>query len=112
METRPPDAATASSSLPCSVVTSSGSPGGSSSSPVAAASDGGGGAASPAFVGPKFSLNLPPGFRFVPTDAELVLHFLRPKLAGQELPLPIFFDERVLDYHPDQLVGNIQLSAN
>ncbi|CAN6294961.1 unnamed protein product [Urochloa humidicola] len=52
----------------------------------------------------RFVLNLPPGYHFVPTNAELVLHYLRPRLANQRLPLPIFFDEHILRYHPDRLV--------
>ncbi|KAJ3669125.1 hypothetical protein LUZ60_011075 [Juncus effusus] len=34
-------------------------------------------------------LNLPPGFRFHPTDEELVVHYLCRKVAGQRLPVPI-----------------------
>ncbi|CAN6306509.1 unnamed protein product [Urochloa humidicola] len=52
----------------------------------------------------RFVLNVPPGYHFVPTNAELVLHYLRPRLANQRLPLPIFFDEQILRYHPDRLV--------
>ncbi|GJN07770.1 hypothetical protein PR202_ga25630 [Eleusine coracana subsp. coracana] len=103
METPPPPAASSSfSSSSSSSAVTSGSAHGSNSSPVA--SDGGDNAASAALIRQRFSLNLPPGFRFVPTDAELIVHFLRPKLAGEVLPLPIFFDERILDYHPEQLV--------
>uniref|UniRef100_A0A0E0JQ92 NAC domain-containing protein n=1 Tax=Oryza punctata TaxID=4537 RepID=A0A0E0JQ92_ORYPU len=34
-------------------------------------------------------LNLPPGFRFHPTDEELVVHYLCRKVARQPLPVPI-----------------------
>ncbi|VAH65306.1 unnamed protein product [Triticum turgidum subsp. durum] len=34
-------------------------------------------------------LNLPPGFRFHPTDDELVVHYLCRKVAGQPQPVPI-----------------------
>nr|ASK40106.1 stress responsive NAC transcription factor [Aeluropus lagopoides]ASK40107.1 stress responsive NAC transcription factor [Aeluropus lagopoides] len=34
-------------------------------------------------------LNLPPGFRFHPTDEELVVHYLCRKVARQQLPVPI-----------------------
>nr|CAB3500708.1 unnamed protein product [Digitaria exilis] len=55
--------------------------------------------------GPRsFVPGLPPGYHFFPTHDELVVHYLRPRLAGQQLQLPIFFDERVLDYHPDRLI--------
>uniref|UniRef100_A0A0D9VUD4 NAC domain-containing protein n=1 Tax=Leersia perrieri TaxID=77586 RepID=A0A0D9VUD4_9ORYZ len=40
----------------------------------------------------KFVLNLPAGFHFKPTDDELVVHFLRRKIAGQQMLLPIFID--------------------
>lgn len=55
----------------------------------------------------KLVLNLPPGYHFLPTDDELVVHYLRPRLAGNHrLPLPIFVNERILNYHPDVLIGN------
>ncbi|KAF8728787.1 hypothetical protein HU200_018066 [Digitaria exilis] len=58
--------------------------------------------------GPRsFVPGLPPGYHFFPTHDELVVHYLRPRLAGQQLQLPIFFDERVLDYHPDRLIGKL-----
>jgi len=38
------------------------------------------------------ALNLPPGFRFHPTDDELVEHYLCRKAAGQRLPVPIIAD--------------------
>ncbi|CAL4939596.1 unnamed protein product [Urochloa decumbens] len=53
----------------------------------------------------RFVLNLPPGYHFLPTNAELVLHYLRPRLANHRLPLPIFFDEHILHYHPDRLIA-------
>ncbi|RCV44659.1 hypothetical protein SETIT_9G392600v2 [Setaria italica] len=52
----------------------------------------------------RFVVNLPPGYHFLPTDAELVLHYLRPRLTNHQLPLPTFFDERILHYHPDRLI--------
>jgi hypothetical protein len=54
----------------------------------------------------RFVANLPPGYHFLPTDAELVLHYLRPRLANHPLSLPIFFDECILHYHPDRLIGD------
>ncbi|KAL6648088.1 hypothetical protein ACP70R_012312 [Stipagrostis hirtigluma subsp. patula] len=73
------------------------------SSPVAATAASAGGPA-PAPMARRFVLKLVPGYHFLPTDAELVVHFLRPRLAGLPLPLPIFIDERVLDYHPEKLI--------
>jgi hypothetical protein len=54
-------------------------------------------------------LNLPPGYHFLPTDDELVVHYLRPRLANanHRLPLPIFVNERILNYHPDILIGKL-----
>ncbi|XP_066350563.1 NAC domain-containing protein 2-like [Miscanthus floridulus] len=54
----------------------------------------------------KLELNLPPGYHFLPTDDELVVHYLRPRLANanHHLPLPIFVHERILNYHPDKLI--------
>ncbi|KAL6593777.1 hypothetical protein ACP70R_048678 [Stipagrostis hirtigluma subsp. patula] len=73
------------------------------SSPVAATAASAGGPV-PAPMARRFVLKLVPGYHFLPTDAELVVHFLRPRLAGLPLPLPIFIDERVLDYHPEKLI--------
>jgi hypothetical protein len=61
-----------------------------------------------AFIRQKLSLNLPLGYHFLPTHTELIVHYLRPKLSGvvnDELPLPIFFDEHVIAYRPEDLVG-------
>jgi len=57
----------------------------------------------------KLELNLPPGYHFLPTDDELVVHYLRPRLANanHRLPLPIFVNERILNYHQDKLIGKL-----
>ncbi|KAL6878303.1 hypothetical protein ACP4OV_012473 [Aristida adscensionis] len=68
------------------------------SSPAAAAS------APASTTAEGFVLNLPPGFHFLPTDAELILDYLRRRLAGLKSPLPIFIDEHVMDYHPEKLI--------
>ncbi|KAG0550977.1 hypothetical protein BDA96_01G384200 [Sorghum bicolor] len=54
----------------------------------------------------KLELNLPSGYHFLPTDDELVVYYLRPRLAdaNHHLPLPIFVHERILNYHPDILI--------
>jgi len=58
----------------------------------------------------KLELNLPSGYHFLPTDHELVVYYLRPRLAdaNHHLPLPIFVHERILNYHPDILIGKLQ----
>ncbi|XP_068661770.1 NAC domain-containing protein 67-like [Aristolochia californica] len=48
-------------------------------------------------------LNLPPGFRFHPTDEELVLHYLCRKATYQSLPVPIIAEIDLYKYDPWQL---------
>nr|XP_010938113.1 NAC domain-containing protein 68 [Elaeis guineensis] len=45
-------------------------------------------------------LNLPPGFRFHPTDEELVVHYLCRKVAKQCLPVPIIAEVDLYKYDP------------
>ncbi|KAJ4807028.1 NAC domain-containing protein 68 [Rhynchospora pubera] len=45
-------------------------------------------------------LNLPPGFRFHPTDEELVVHYLCRKVSGQRLPVPIIAEVDLYKYDP------------
>jgi hypothetical protein len=45
-------------------------------------------------------LNLPPGFRFHPTDDELVEHYLCRKAAGQRLPVPIIAEVDLYKFDP------------
>ncbi|KAK8925970.1 NAC domain-containing protein 68 [Platanthera zijinensis] len=48
-------------------------------------------------------LNLPPGFRFHPTDEELVVHYLCRKTAHQRLPVPIIADVDLYKFDPWEL---------
>ncbi|KAL6013606.1 hypothetical protein ACLOJK_004104 [Asimina triloba] len=50
-------------------------------------------------------LNLPPGFRFHPTDEELVVHYLCRKVTYQALPVPIIAEVDLYKYDPWQLPG-------
>lgn len=50
-------------------------------------------------------LNLPPGFRFHPTDEELVVHYLCRKVSYQSLPVPIIAEVDLYKYDPWQLPG-------
>lgn len=51
-------------------------------------------------------LKLPPGYHFAPTENELVVHYLRRKIAGLQPLLPIFFDvDNLNSYRPEQIVG-------
>ncbi|XP_058078904.1 NAC domain-containing protein 68-like [Magnolia sinica] len=48
-------------------------------------------------------LNLPPGFRFHPTDEELVVHYLCRRVMHQPLPVPIIAEVDLYKYDPWQL---------
>ena len=50
-------------------------------------------------------LNLPPGFRFHPTDEELVVHYLCRKVARQKLPVPIIAEVDLYKFDPWELPG-------
>ncbi|KAI3965843.1 hypothetical protein MKX01_010800 [Papaver californicum] len=45
-------------------------------------------------------LNLPPGFRFHPTDEELMVHYLCRKVTHQPLPVPIIAEVDLYKYDP------------
>ncbi|KAF5725697.1 putative transcription factor [Tripterygium wilfordii] len=44
--------------------------------------------------------NLPPGFRFHPTDEELILHYLRKKIASTTFPVSIIADVDIYKFDP------------
>jgi hypothetical protein len=48
----------------------------------------------------EVELNLPPGFRFHPTDEELVVHYLCRKVARQQLPVPIIAEVDLYKFDP------------
>ncbi|KAJ4768923.1 NAC domain-containing protein 68 [Rhynchospora pubera] len=48
-------------------------------------------------------LNLPPGFRFHPTDEELVMHYLCRKASGSPLPVPIIAEVDLYKFDPWEL---------
>ncbi|KAL3528217.1 hypothetical protein ACH5RR_012873 [Cinchona calisaya] len=50
-------------------------------------------------------LNLPPGFRFHPTDEELVLHYLCRKCASQSISVPIIAEIDLYKFNPWELPG-------
>ncbi|RCV14566.1 hypothetical protein SETIT_2G436000v2 [Setaria italica] len=43
---------------------------------------------------------LPPGFRFHPTDEELILHYLRNRAASAPCPVPIIADVDIYKFNP------------
>lgn len=51
-------------------------------------------------------LNLPAGFRFHPTDEELVVHYLCRKCSGQPIAVPIIADLDLYKFDPWDLPGN------
>ncbi|KAL8251274.1 hypothetical protein R6Q59_034967 [Mikania micrantha] len=51
------------------------------------------------------SLELPPGFRFHPTDEELVMHYLCRKCASQTISVPIIAEIDLYKFDPWQLPG-------
>ncbi|XP_040997335.1 NAC domain-containing protein 2-like [Juglans microcarpa x Juglans regia] len=50
-------------------------------------------------------LQLPPGFRFHPTDEELVMHYLCRKCASQPIAVPIIAEIDLYKYDPWELPG-------
>ncbi|GLT56851.1 hypothetical protein SLA2020_298660 [Shorea laevis] len=65
----------------------------------AAANNGGG------FDSPSTSVNgpYPPGFRFRPTDPELILHYLHNNILKKPLPCDKIQDVKLYDHNPDTL---------
>jgi hypothetical protein len=50
-------------------------------------------------------LELPPGFRFHPTDEELVNNYLCRKCAGQSISVPVVKEVDLYKFDPWQLPG-------
>lgn len=50
-------------------------------------------------------LNLPAGFRFHPTDEELVVHYLCRRCAGQKIAVPIIAEIDLYKFDPWELPG-------
>lgn len=48
---------------------------------------------------------LPPGFRFHPTDEELVVHYLKKKIASAPLPVTIIAEIDLYKFDPWELPG-------
>lgn len=55
-------------------------------------------------------LQLPAGFRFHPTDEELVVHYLVRKCASQSIAVPIIAEVDLYKYNPWQLPGIVLYS--
>ncbi|GLJ50223.1 hypothetical protein SUGI_1069120 [Cryptomeria japonica] len=48
---------------------------------------------------------LPPGFRFHPTDEELILHYLKKKVSSVPIPVPIIAEIDLYKFDPWELPG-------
>ena len=53
--------------------------------------------------------NLPPGFRFHPTDEELVVHYLKKKTSSAPLPVAIIAEVDLYKFDPWELPGTSDL---
>ena len=60
----------------------------------------------------KGELELPPGFRFHPTDDELVNHYLCRKCASQPIAVPIIAEIDLYKFDPWHLPGTFSFSSN
>ena len=54
-------------------------------------------------------LDLPPGFRFHPTDEELIVHYLKNKINWTPLPVHIMAEIDLYKFDPWELPGNMCL---
>lgn len=51
------------------------------------------------------TIELPAGFRFHPTDEELVVHYLCKRCASQDISVPIIAEVDLYKFDPWQLPG-------
>ena len=61
------------------------------------------------FSGGGHQLQLPPGFRFHPTDEELLVHYLKKKAAAVPLPVPIIAEVDLYKFDPWELPSNFNV---
>lgn len=53
--------------------------------------------------------SLPPGYRFNPTDRELILYYLKRKVLNEPLPLHRIHEINIYRHHPQELSGQCML---
>lgn len=58
-------------------------------------------------TGTRHQPQLPPGFRFHPTDEELVIHYLKKKVAAAPIPVDIIAEVDLYKFDPWELPGTI-----
>lgn len=58
---------------------------------------------------PNSNLHFPPGFRFHPSDEELIIHYLQNKVASSPLPASVIAEIDLYKYNPWELPS---LSSN
>ncbi|CAL1409293.1 unnamed protein product [Linum trigynum] len=49
--------------------------------------------------------SFPPGYRFNPQDEELILHYLKKKVLGEELPMNKIVEVNLYRHDPDTLAA-------
>lgn len=49
--------------------------------------------------------NLPPGFRFHPTDEELLVHYLKKKVSGRRVYDSVIGEIEIYKFEPQDLPG-------
>ncbi|KAK2979201.1 hypothetical protein RJ640_027495 [Escallonia rubra] len=54
---------------------------------------------------PRALNSFPPGYRFQPTDQELIVHYLARKVQNQALPANKIYEVNLYQYHPEELSG-------
>lgn len=57
----------------------------------------------------EYFKSFPPGYRFCPTDAELILHYLEKKIKNEKLPPHRIQEENLYKFTPDAISGNYLL---
>eukprot|EP00253_Pinus_taeda_P010824 PITA_10824 len=62
--------------------------------------------------GPLAQLALPPGFRFHPTDQELIMHYLIKKAVAEPFALPVIGEVDLYKFNPWELPGKSLVGEN
>ncbi|XP_058007955.1 NAC transcription factor 29-like [Hevea brasiliensis] len=59
------------------------------------------------FIDIDYFNSFPPGYRFRPLDGELVVHYLKNKIANQPLPPNKIMEVKLYEYNPEKLAGSL-----